>query len=184
MSRKRIAIVTSALALLLLVAGGGRLAARVEGWFLALHGHPGAKAPVAKVDEEAESGRTANKGAAPTPMRRDGWPDTPAGIVAGGWVDAFSTGEAAMAKFLEEHLSEASRVQHPMGERMASYRDLRHRFGDLMLASVVQSTPHELTVVLLTEDASRHRFVFTVREDDPHKLVQVGILQHGHGSSD
>lgn len=112
---------------------------------------------------------------------RDGWPDTPVGMVASAWVGAFAAGEETMRTFLEAHLAEGSLVERSMEERMTSYRRLRDRLGDLMLASVAESTPSELTVVLLADDASSHRFVFTVEEDEPHKLVSVGIVQYGHG---
>ena len=58
------------------------------------------------------------------------------------------------------------------------------RFGDLTFKSVAKSRPEELTVLLTAEDLSRHRFIFKVEEEPPHKLKSVGMLQglgHGHG---
>jgi len=110
-----------------------------------------------------------------------GWPDTPVGLMAAGWVDAFSTDEDAMVDFLSENLMEGALDERPMTERVRSYRKLRERFGYLMLGSVVESSADELTVVLLAEDASKHRFIFNVEKDAPHKLVTVGIMTHGHG---
>lgn len=117
----------------------------------------------------------------------EGWPATPAGRAAAGWVDAFAGGEKAMRAYFEAHLTKESLAKRPMDERLRSYRDLHGQMGDLVLGSVEASAPHELTVVLLAEDASRHRFRFKVGEEAPHALLEVAILQHatmhggGHG---
>jgi len=115
---------------------------------------------------------------------RDGWPDTPAGVMAGGWVRAFDGGEKAMRAFLEAHVPDSLMTARPLGERLASYRALRERYGDLMLESVVESKPHQLTAMLIADDARTHRFTFDVEARPPHGLVKVAILQHdrqGHG---
>ena len=112
---------------------------------------------------------------------RDGWPDTPAGMMGSAWVDAFSTGDDAMHSFLETYVAKADLDKRPLKERMKSYHGLRDDLGSLMFKSVTESTPHKLTVVLLAEDASPHRFVFTVEKESPHNLVQIGMLQQGHG---
>lgn len=163
MSRKSVGLGIAALALLLLVLFGGRVAGAVEDWLLALHGRP----PRSEEPAAEEAG--------------DEWPDTPAGTLARGWVEAFSRGEEAMRAYLLDCTSEAALAERPMAERMASYRNLRTRYGTLMLASVAESAARELTAVLLADDASAHRFLFTVEEDDPHKLAMVGIIRHGHG---
>ncbi len=116
-----------------------------------------------------------------------GWPDTPAGRVAAGWVEAFAGGEEAMRDFLTAHVAKDSLKTRPLETRMRSYRNLHDRTGDLVLAGIEASARHELTVVLLAEDASRHRFRFNVGGKPPHALLQVAILQHaathhgGHG---
>jgi len=112
---------------------------------------------------------------------RDGWPDTPAGLVGSGWVRAFSSGEKAMRAFLGQHTTEESLEERPMEARIEGYLALRGRFGDLTLHSVVESAPDELTVWLLAEDAQPHRFVFTVEKEPPHRLLQVRMIQDGHG---
>lgn len=112
---------------------------------------------------------------------RDGWPDTPAGMVGSAWVAAFDGGEETMRAFLAGQLTEARLEERPMKARLESYRALRERYGDLIFQSVVETEPEELTVVLLAEDASPQRFVFTVEKESPHRLVQVGIIQGGHG---
>ena len=170
MSRKRLVVAAAlAPALFLLLHFGGRLAGGIENRLLSLHGHP------PRPEEPAEPGAAGDA--------EDGWPDTPAGALARGWVEAFSAGEEAMRRFLEGCVTEASLQARPMAERLASYRELRNRYGSLMLASVAESTPEKLTAVLLAGDASAHRFVFTVEENDPHRLATVGIIRHGHGGS-
>lgn len=112
---------------------------------------------------------------------KDGWPDTPSGLVASGWVRAFSTGEEAMRAFLGLHVTEEGLKERPMKARIESFLALRGRLGDLTLHSVVESAPDELTVWLLAEDARPHRFVFTVEKEPPHRLLQVRLIQDGHG---
>ncbi len=159
MSRKRILIVLAGL--VLVGVFGDRV---VGGWgerLRALHGHGPREVPAATEHTD--------------------WPDTPAARMAGAWVEAFSTGEAAMRTFLAEHVTAASLEKRPMDARLRSYRDLQQQLGGLAFASVVESTPEKLTVVLLADDASPHRFVFEVEPDSPHQLVSVGRLMHGHG---
>jgi hypothetical protein len=114
---------------------------------------------------------------------KDGWPDTPAGMVAFAWVDAFSTGDDAMRAFHESHLRKESLEKRPMSERLATYRSARQRLGTLELASIEDSKPDELTASLLAEDATQHRFVFKVEPRSPHYLISVSTFEtvHGHG---
>lgn len=110
---------------------------------------------------------------------REGWPDTPAGVVARQWVEAFSTGEDAMRAFLKQYVSEQSLAKRSVSQRVESYRKLRERYGKLMLASVRGESKGELKVQLMASDASTHTFVFKVETESPHKLVSVGITQKG-----
>ena len=135
--------------------------------------------PVVAVAAEEGAGTAADSTARARAVA-DGWPDTPAGIVASLWVDAFSEGEEAMVAFLESNLPDSSLAKRPVEDRIDSYTKLQDRFGSLMLESVADSKPDELTVVLLAEDASKHRFIFAVAKESPHTLVQVGMMQ-GHG---
>jgi hypothetical protein len=112
---------------------------------------------------------------------KDGWPDTPAGLVAFAWVDAFSSGDDAMRAFHEQHLSKASLEKRPMSERLATYRAARQQLGTLELASIEDSKPDELTASLLAEDATQHRFVFKVEPQSPHYLVSISTFETVHG---
>lgn len=188
MSRSAKLTAIGGLALLLLVI---TLSPRLGSWIherlLALHGHAVAESPDedaskrvrsdASVDPDAPLSAVPENATAEEP----GWPDTPAGRVASAWVDAFLTGEEAMRTFLVGNLSEAAQAERSMPERLQSYRQAQQQFGALMLASVAESTPTRVTAVLLAEDATPHRFVFSVEEEPPYKLVSVGVQQHGHG---
>lgn len=110
----------------------------------------------------------------------DGWPATRAGAIGRGWVTAFSTGEAEMKAFLSKELAPKSLETKSVAQRVERYRDLREQYGRLDLASVVKSTPGELTVKLMDSDARFHEFVFTVQTEQPYKLLTVGIKQRGH----
>lgn len=112
---------------------------------------------------------------------KDGWPDTPAGRFAYAWVEAFSTGEAAMQSFLETHIRKESLEKRPMKERLATYRASYEKLGALTLASIEESAPAELTADLLAEDATRHRFTFKVDPQPPHYLISVSTLEQRHG---
>jgi hypothetical protein len=138
--------------------------------------HEKPAAAAAASDSTADSTRTA--------AVRDGWPDTRAGETASGWVTAFSTGEAAMKEFDLAWLTAESLEKKSVDERIKSYRKLHERFGTLALASVVKSTPGELTVSLLDSDVAAHEFIFTVQTKPPYKLVSVAFREkvagHGH----
>ncbi len=139
-------------------------------------------APAAMAEPGHEAGETTDATAARARALRDVWPDTAVGMVASRWVEAYAAGEDAMSGFYEDNLTDSSLAKRPMKERISSYVKLRNRLGDLMLSSVAKSSPDELTAVLLAEDASKHKFVFTVAKDPPHTLAMVGMLQgHGHG---
>lgn len=115
---------------------------------------------------------------------REGWPDTPAGEVAGGWVDAFSAGEDAMRAFLLKNLTEEAFTRRSMSKRLETYRASQERFGTLTLVSVDKASPGEIKATLMAADASAHTFIFNVQTDAPHRLVSVSMLEmqgHGHG---
>lgn len=133
---------------------------------------PAGAAPKAAAKATTESRRS-----------RDGWPDTQAGARASGWVEAFSTGEDAMRAFLRDCMAEQALTDRGVPKRIESYRKLRDRLGALVLGSVDTSEPYKIIVALMAEDASIHRFVFTVQDKAPHKLISVGMLEHrmGHG---
>jgi len=112
---------------------------------------------------------------------QDGWPDTPVGQMASGWIEAFSTDQETMRRFLTKNLPEQSLEERPMKQRLSSWRRLNARFGNLMFSSVVESSATELTAMILAEDGSRYRFIFKVEKQVPHRLLSVGIVQSGHG---
>ncbi|HUD72389.1 MAG TPA: hypothetical protein VMQ62_10545 [Dongiaceae bacterium] len=123
--------------------------------------------------------------AKPAPAAKDGWPDTPAGAAARRWVAAFSKGEEAMRACLTEILAPASLATRGLEERMTTYRENREKFGTLTLATIEKSAPDEVEATLLAADLTRHRFVFKVEPDEPHRLVSVGRIETisvpGHG---
>jgi len=127
--------------------------------------------PAATADSRNASKRTTS---------RDGWPDTRAGELARAWVEAFSSGEAAMREFNLKSLSQESQAQKGADQRIATYRKNRERFGKLVFASVVKSTPGELTVELMDADAAPHEFTFAVQTTPPYKLVSVSRRERRH----
>lgn len=108
---------------------------------------------------------------------RTDWPDTKAGAVARGWVEAFSTGEDAMRAFLRANLTAESLEKRTMSERIASYRKLREKYETLTLFKVDSSAPGELKATLMAADASRRQFTFTVQKDPPYRLLSVTIRE-------
>ena len=175
MSKIMIAIVSLVLVSVVVVAFGGQVAGGIENLLLSLHGQQasGGHGTGHTKDPEIEEARSR--------ALRDGWPDTPAGLVASGWVEAFSEGEDSMREFIDNNQTEASLAERPMDERIETYHMLHERYGGLMFGSVVESSPEELTAVLLAEDASSIRFEFTVEEEPPHKLEMIRVFEQGHG---
>jgi hypothetical protein len=73
------------------------------------------------------------------------FPDTPAGLMARQWVEAFPS-EERMRAFLAGNLDENALRERTLDERMSSYRQSRKKFRSLELVSIVSSKPHELKV--------------------------------------
>jgi hypothetical protein len=121
---------------------------------------------------------TACAPAAPAAKPAEGWPDTNAGRVARGWVEAFSAGEAAMRTYLEASLSQEALAKKPMDERMETYRTNRERYGKLTFVSLKSSKPSEVAVNLADEDGKSREFVFKVQDKAPFKLVSVTIKEN------
>lgn len=122
-------------------------------------------------------------GASPTKVARDGWPDTRAGQMARGWVEAFGRGEPAMRAFTARAMTQKSLAQRSMDDRMTRYRELHEQYGRLTLAKVIASAPDSVSASLLSTDGEPHTFVFTLEPTPPHQLVSVMIRQmerHGH----
>ncbi len=134
------------------------------------------------VFNQALAEKTAGSQSEKARAAQEGWPDTPAGLTAFGWVEAFNSGEQAMQQFLADHLTKTSLAERSMAVRMASYNSLLERYGALMFTDTAVSKPLELTATIMAEDTSQHRFIFKVEEEEPHKLTMVGIVQSGHGS--
>lgn len=111
----------------------------------------------------------------------DGWPATPAGIMARDWVAAFAAGRGAMESFLRDSLSDASLARRPMPERLDQVEELHARLGALVLVSIEESEPHRLVAELLAEDGERHRFEFELEPEPPHALVRISMLHPGGG---
>ncbi len=115
---------------------------------------------------------------------KEGWPDTPAGLMAYEWVEAFGSGDKAMQAFLETHINPEQLKKRSMSERLTSYRGARERLGSLTLADIDESKPTELTASLLSEDASRHKFVFKVEPQAPYYMISINTFENrfvGHG---
>jgi len=110
------------------------------------------------------------------------WPDSAAGQLGRGWVEAFNQGEPAMRKFLSENIPATSLAERSVDSRLATYRDLRVRLGRLRLFSVVSTEPLRVTVALSDSEGLRHEFDFVATEDPPHKLAAMtGRVTQRHG---
>ena len=115
------------------------------------------------------------------PASADAWPATRAGQLARGWVTAFSTGEVAMREFLDKNMASQALHERNTRVRVEKYRTLREQYARLQLASVVKSTPGELTAKLIDADAKSHEFVFVVQTTAPFKLVSVSMREKASG---
>lgn len=141
-----------------LQTGGGRL----REWILALHGiHAG--------HGSAQSRHALGT----TPAV---WPQTSVGQLARRWVEAFSSGEDALRRFLDQELTPASLAQRSLDQRLESYRALHERFGRLTLASVGSSHAGVLELSLNAADGSPHAFTFEAQTEPPFKLLAVELM--------
>lgn len=127
---------------------------------------------------------TPKAGARTAKTDREGWPDTHEGRVARRWVEAFSAGDSAMRHFITHDLPPEALARKSVEERMATYRKSHERFGTLALASVVRSSPGELTLSLMASDATLHEFTFDVETKSPYRIVQITTKEvvSGHSS--
>jgi hypothetical protein len=111
------------------------------------------------------------------------WPDSPSGVLARRWVEAFSKGEKAMRKTLPEILSAQGLAKTSMDERMERYRGMHERLGSLMLVEVRESTADSLVVLLASSELSQLPFTFKFQSGPPIKLLSVSMMDrvHSHG---
>jgi hypothetical protein len=110
------------------------------------------------------------------------WPDSAAGQLGRGWVEAFNQGEPAMRKFLVENVAAASLAARDVDSRLATYRDLRGRMGRLRFVTVVTAEPLRVTVALADGEGQRHEFEFVATEEPPQTLASVtGRVTQRHG---
>ena len=105
------------------------------------------------------------------------WPDTRVGALAGGWVNAFNTGEDAMRGFLKDHMAAKNLAEKGVPARVERYRTLREKYGRLQLERVIASSPSELTVKLLDGDARAREFTFRSETTEPYKLASVSLKE-------
>ena len=91
------------------------------------------------------------------------WPQTEAGTLARGWVEAFNGGEPRMRAFLAANLAPESLAERDLDTRMATYRDNRERFKTLKLAAIGRSAADVLDTTLTAADGSKHEFTFETR---------------------
>jgi hypothetical protein len=114
---------------------------------------------------------------ASTPANADAWPNTPAGQMGRGWVNAYCAGEDSMRAFIGRSMAPKSLEDRNVTVRVQKYKELHDQYGRLQLDSVVESTPDKVTVKLLDGDAKTRTFTFAVQEEAPHKLLSVSIRQ-------
>jgi hypothetical protein len=114
-----------------------------------------------------------------------GWPDSPAGHLGRGWLEAFNAGEPAMRRFLAEQLTEASLAERGVDARLVTYRELRQRLGRLALAEVSVDEPKAVTVTFVDGERLHHEFTFVATEEAPHRLAKIEgrVTQRHHGAS-
>lgn len=113
------------------------------------------------------------------------WPNSPAGRLGRGWLEAFNAGEPAMRRFLAENLTAASLAERAVDARLATYRDLRERLGRLALTAVTVDQPTAVTVTFADAERLRHEFTFVATEEAPHRLARIEgrVTQRHHGAS-
>lgn len=142
-----------------------------------------AEATAEAADKAGQADEDADElAAARTKALEEGWPDTPAGIMASRWVDAFSMGEEAMRDFLEASLNEESLAKRPMQERLEKAEALRRQIGGLMLTDVQESEEHRVVATLLSDSGAKHTFVFQLTEESPARLESISMMHPGgHG---
>lgn len=111
----------------------------------------------------------------------EGWPATPEGMLARGWVSAFCSGEDSMRVFLDRHMAPKSLEARSTRVRVEKYRALRDQYGKLQLTKVISAKPGELVVRLLDSNAKEREFVFATQTAPAPRLVSVSIREQQAG---
>ena len=119
--------------------------------------------------------------AASRAARADGWPATRAGEIGRAYVAAFSSGVPAMRAFDARELGAASLAERPIEARLERYRELRERYGRLVLASILKSAPNELTASLMDMDGALHEFEFSTTPAGRLATVRIREKRNLHG---
>ncbi|MCC6651750.1 MAG: hypothetical protein IT348_11430 [Candidatus Eisenbacteria bacterium] len=117
----------------------------------------------------------------PAVAAAEGWPATPEGALARGWVNAFCSGEDSMRVYLERHMAPKSLATRSTRVRVEKYRSLRDQYGKLQLTRVFTSKPGELVVRLMDSNAKEREFVFATQTAPVAKLLSVSIREQQSG---
>ncbi len=120
--------------------------------------------------------------AAPAPAKPVKLPETPVGRCAAAWFESFNTGDTAMRQFELGFRAKSALKTRPVDDRIAQYRQLHDRFGDLRPIKVLPGSELKLTVIAEADGgAETYQLDFELEEPAPHGLVGIMIR---HGSAD
>ncbi len=104
------------------------------------------------------------------------FPDSPAGRIASAYFDAFNRDADAAHAFEETQRCAAGLRARSMDERLAQYRELRQRWGELRPQTIETGPDGALTVTArASASGAILRLTFNLESSPPHKLESIAI---------
>jgi CubicO group peptidase (beta-lactamase class C family) len=104
---------------------------------------------------------------------------TPSGRKVEAYIKAFNAGEAAMKDFFAAHTAPASLQQAPLETRLARYRQMRGRLGDLEIRRVAENKPELVSVVAQGSGGPAVAMDFLFEAAEPYGLMGIRVTDAG-----
>jgi CubicO group peptidase (beta-lactamase class C family) len=104
---------------------------------------------------------------------------TPAGRRVEAYIKAFNAGEAAMKDFFAANAAQDSLQKTPMEARLARYKQMRERLGDLEIRRVAENKADLVSVVAHGSNGPVVGLDFQFETAEPHGLLGVRVMDIG-----
>jgi CubicO group peptidase (beta-lactamase class C family) len=102
-------------------------------------------------------------------------PQTPAGKHVEAYIDAFNSGEGAVLAFFLAHGSKDALQEIPIDQRLARYRQMHERLGNLELRKINGSSADHISALFHTANGNLVNLEFEFETSAPYGLVGIRV---------
>jgi CubicO group peptidase (beta-lactamase class C family) len=104
---------------------------------------------------------------------------TPSGRRVEAYIKAFNAGEAAVKEFFAANAAQDSLQKTPMETRLARYKQMHDRLGDLEIRKVAENKPDLVSVVAHGSNGPVVNLDFQFETAEPHGLLGIRVMDAG-----